>query len=83
MHVLIREIYMLHYERKENHVLVMAFTRCVRENVPLLQQYSRTHTFLFYFYFFSNGELIFLQEGIKKYETNKPNKFERYSRSYR
>lgn len=46
------------YERKENHVLVMAFTRCVRENVPLLQQYSRTHTFLFLFFVKKRGATI-------------------------
>ena len=66
MHVLIREIYMLHYERKENHVLVMAFTRCVRENVPLLQQYSRTHTFLFYFYFFFEWRIDIFTGRYKK-----------------
>ena len=29
----IRENYILYYERKGNHVLVMAFARCVRGNV--------------------------------------------------
>ena len=44
----IREKYMLYYERKENHVLVMAFAQCVRGIVHCYNKNSRTRTFLFY-----------------------------------
>lgn len=53
---------MLYYERKENQVLVMAFTRRVRGDVTLLQQYSRTRTFLFFNFKTKENEQVMMEE---------------------